>query len=158
MGCAGAHVSGSHRLDEGTQLGQQGVLRVDLQLLQIDSPLAVRPCIQAAGDRDRLPEKVDGELTVALEEADPAHGLGETRLAVRFATHPPGKPMRALAMSTLSLITGTPIASMRVGSSPTSRWIRSRSWIIRSRTTSTSVPRPGNGPRLWASTNRGLRL
>ena len=38
-------------------------------------------------------------------------GVGETRLAVRFATQPPGNTRRAFAMSTRSLTTGTPTRS-----------------------------------------------
>ena len=61
------------------------------------------------------------------------------------ATQPLAKRTRALAMSSCALATGAPTAStLSIGLS-TSDSTRSRSWIIRSRITDTSVPRGLNG-------------
>ena len=78
-----------------------------------------------------------------------------TRLAVTLTTQPPSKRRRALAMSSRPESTGTPTASTATSGVPTSSWIRSMSWIIRSSTTSTSVPRRLNGATRWDSTNSG---
>ncbi len=85
-------------------------------------------------------------------------GAFEIRLAVRFATQPLGNVNRALAMSMFRVSTGMPTASMRSGCSPRICCRMSRSWIIRSRTTSMSVARSEKGPMRWASTKRGLRM
>ena len=67
------------------------------------------------------------------------------RLAVMVATQPLAKRTRALAMSSCGLATAAPTAStLSIGLS-TSESMRSRSWIIRSRITETSVPRGLNG-------------
>ena len=68
-----------------------------------------------------------------------------TRLAVTLATQPPAKRSLALAMSSRPESTGTPTASSASSGRPTRSWIRSMSWIIRSSTTSTSVPRSREG-------------
>ncbi len=78
-----------------------------------------------------------------------------TRLAVTLATQPPSKRSRAFAMSSRPDSTGTPTASTAASGWPTSSWIRSMSWIIRSSTTSTSVPRAENGATRWDSMNKG---
>ena len=63
--------------------------------------------------------------------------------------------MRAFARSSWGPKTGTPTASIRSASSPT-RWLtRSRSWIIRSITTPTSVERRVNGASRWTSRKAG---
>ena len=74
-----------------------------------------------------------------------------TREAVIVATAPLAKRMRALAMSACSLATAAPTASTLSISLATSDRIRSRSWIIRSRITDTSVPRCLNGAMRVAS-------
>ena len=58
-------------------------------------------------------------------------------------------------MSSRAESTGTPTASTWASGRSTSCWIRSMSWIIRSSTTSTSVPRGVNGARRWDSMNSG---
>ena len=74
-------------------------------------------------------------------------GLSETRLDVTFAIQPLAKLIRALAMSGLSVRTGTPTASTRCTGERTKLAIMSMSWIMRSNTTSTSVPRSTNGAK-----------
>ncbi len=75
----------------------------------------------------------------------------EMRLAVIVATAPLTKRMRALAMSSCAEATAAPTAStLSIGLS-TSASTRSRSWIIRSRITETSVPRGLNGAMRVAS-------
>ena len=81
-----------------------------------------------------------------------------TRLAVTLATQPPSKCSLALAMSSRPESTGTPTASTAASGAPTSSWIRSMSWIIRSSTTSTSVPRGWNGAMRCDSTNSGRSI
>ena len=80
---------------------------------------------------------------------------GETRLAVIVATAPLTKRMRALAMSSCWLATAAPTASTLSIWLATSDRIRSRSWIIRSRITDTSVPRGLNGAMRVASIYSG---
>ena len=84
------------------------------------------------------------------------------RLDVMFATHPLSNSSRTFAMSADLLSTGTPTACTSFTALPT-RWrMISRSWIIRSSTTLTSVPRGcrpsrggGYGASRCASMNRG---
>jgi hypothetical protein len=78
------------------------------------------------------------------------------RLAVTFAMQPVENRRRAFAMSYLSVSTGTPTASIDVGSAFTSARMMSRSWIIRSNTTSMSRLRSGNTPSRCTSMNRGV--
>ncbi len=72
-----------------------------------------------------------------------------------FATAPPSKVTRALAMSVLPVSTGTPTASTVSTGRPASPRTRSMSWIIRSSTTATSVPRGLKGARRCDSMKRG---
>ena len=81
--------------------------------------------------------------------------LSDTRLAVTLAMQPFAKRSRAWAMSTDGVRTGTPTASMERTDEVVMLRIRSRSWIIRSSTTSTSVPRSVKGARRWHSMKRG---
>ena len=77
---------------------------------------------------------------LGAELADP-----RDRIALTVATQPLEKRTRALAMSSCGLATAAPTAStLSIGLSTSAR-IRSRSWIIRSRITETSVPRCLNG-------------
>jgi len=78
------------------------------------------------------------------------------RLAVTLAMQPLAKRRRALAMSNLSVSTGTPTASIALTSDFTSARMMSRSWIIRSNTTSMSRLRSGNTPSRWTSMKRGV--
>ncbi len=64
-----------------------------------------------------------------------------TREAVALATQPLAKRMRALAMSISAENTGVPTASMLTIGAPTMVCTMSMSWIMRSSTTFTSVPR-----------------
>ena len=77
------------------------------------------------------------------------------RLAVRLAMHPDAKRSRTLAMSTCPVSTGTPTASIAATSSPTAVRTMSRSWIIRSKTTSTSRLRGEKAPMRCTSMKRG---
>ena len=72
----------------------------------------------------------------------------EMRLAVRFATQPFANSIRALAMSGVSLITETPLAWIFFTSDFTTLRMISISWIMRSSTTGTSVPRGLNSASL----------
>jgi len=63
------------------------------------------------------------------------------RLAVTFAMQPFSKRSRTFAMSSLLLKIGTPTARMSTTLDFTRCRMISRSWIIRSRITLTSVPR-----------------
>src|SRR5262249_21932776 len=83
--------------------------------------------------------------------------LSETRLAVTLAMQPLAKRSRALAMSTDGVSTGTPTASIARTGDGTMLRIRSRSWIMRSSTTSTSVPRSPNVGEPLALDEAGLR-
>ena len=58
-------------------------------------------------------------------------------------------------MSTEGVRTGTPTASTERSGDCTMERITSRSWIIRSSTTSTSVPRSVKGASRWHSMKRG---
>ena len=78
------------------------------------------------------------------------------RLAVTSATQPFANRMRALAMSISSVNTGAPIASIEAIGERTMCSIRSMSWIMRSSTTETSVPRGLNGASRFDSMKRGL--
>ncbi len=64
-----------------------------------------------------------------------------TRLAETSATQPSANSMRALAMSTAGVSTGKPLARTAVISLRAKLRIRSMSWIMRSSTTFTSMPR-----------------
>ena len=77
------------------------------------------------------------------------------RLAVRLATQPFSNVIRALAMSGLSLTTATPLACTFFTGDPTTVSTMSMSWIIRSSTTLTSVPRGLNCARRCVSMNMG---
>ena len=77
------------------------------------------------------------------------------RLAVTSATQPFAKRMRAFAMSISSVNTGAPIASIDAIGERTMCSIRSMSWIMRSSTTLTSVPRGLNGASRFDSMKRG---
>ncbi len=77
------------------------------------------------------------------------------RLAVRLAMHPLSNRSRALAMSNFGVNTGTPTASIDVTGERTSDRITSRSWIIKSKTTSISRLRSGNTPSRCTSMKRG---
>src|SRR5439155_960323 len=79
----------------------------------------------------------------------------ETRLAVRFATQPLANVSRAFAMSMRGVSTGTPTACTSITRDLVSQSARSRSWIMRSRITSTSMPRGTIGASRCASMNRG---
>ena len=79
----------------------------------------------------------------------------DTRLAVMFATAPASNVMRAFAMSTNGVNTGTPTAETDATPPPTNVRTRSMSWIIRSSTTATSEPRGLNGASRSLSMNRG---
>ena len=68
-----------------------------------------------------------------------------TRLAVTLAMHPLAKRSRAFAMSTEGVSTGTPTASTERSAEGTMVRMTSKSWIMRSETTSTSVPRSVKG-------------
>ena len=70
-----------------------------------------------------------------------------TRLADRLATQPLANSMYAVAMSMSRVSTRKPLALTRFTSERASATTRSRSWIIRSSTTSTSTPRALNGAR-----------
>ena len=78
-----------------------------------------------------------------------------TREAVALATQPFAKRMRALAMSISSENTGVPTASMAAIGAPTMVCTMSMSWIMRSSTTFTSVPRSRYGASRWHSMKRG---
>ena len=77
--------------------------------------------------------------------------FSEMRLAVMVATQPFWKRTRALAMSSCSLLTAAPTASTLAIGLSTKERTRSRSWIIRSRMTETSVPRGLKGAMRAAS-------
>ena len=79
----------------------------------------------------------------------------DTRLAVMLATAPASNVIRALAMSTNGVSTGTPTADTERTPPPTNVRTRSMSWIIRSSTTATSEPRGLNGASRSLSMNRG---
>ena len=79
----------------------------------------------------------------------------DTRLAVMFATAPASNVIRAFAMSTNGVSTGTPTADTCDTPPPTNVRTRSMSWIIRSSTTATSDPRGLNGASRSLSMNRG---
>ena len=73
------------------------------------------------------------------------------RLAVRLATQPSSKVIRALAMSSNPPKTPTPTASTDRTGASTSDKTRSMSWIIRSRTTPMSVDRKVYVPKRSAA-------
>src|SRR5213076_3332229 len=79
----------------------------------------------------------------------------DTRLAVRFAMAPLANSMRAFTMSTWGVRIATPVARTSVAGARTSSNTRSRSWIIRSRITATSVPRGWKGASRSICRNRG---
>jgi hypothetical protein len=79
----------------------------------------------------------------------------DTRLAVISATAPPSKTSLALAMSIRDVSTGVPTAWNESRGLSTRPSTRSMSWIIRSSTTPTSVPRGPNGASRSDSRKRG---
>jgi len=81
-----------------------------------------------------------------------------TLLAVMLAMQPDSKRSLALAMSTESVSTGTPTASREATGDPTRARMMSRSWIMMSRITSTSVPRALKGLMRCASMNMGSTM
>ena len=83
-------------------------------------------------------------------------GRGLIRLAVTLATHPFSKVSRAFTMSSCPPNACAPRAYTSLTGLRTSDRIRSRSWIIRSRTTPMSVDRPVNGPCRSASISLGV--
>src|SRR5579883_1224098 len=82
-------------------------------------------------------------------------GLKETQLAVKLATQPDENSRRTLAMSVLPERIGRPTArTSRTGELTKDRTM-SRSWIMRSKTTSTSRARGVKTLRRWTSKNMG---
>ena len=82
-------------------------------------------------------------------------GVWEIRLAVTLATAPFSNLMRALAISSSSDTTATPEASMDFTGDLTSERMTSISWIMRSSTTATSLPRGWNCAMRCDSKKRG---
>src|SRR5579883_2529732 len=91
--------------------------------------------------------KINGDIFVGLEITELPHLLGATLLAVRLATAPSSNSTRALAISTLSESTGRPTARTSRTGAETIQSSRSKSWIMRSKTTSTSRLRGLKTPR-----------
>jgi len=81
--------------------------------------------------------------------------IAPVRLAVMFAMQPDAKRRRTLAMSYFGVSTGTPTASIEVTSERTIARMISRSWIMRSNTTSMSRLRSGKALSRCTSMNRG---
>ena len=79
----------------------------------------------------------------------------EMRLTVMLAVQPSVNTMRALAMSVSGVTTGAPAVRIWSMSAWTMERMMSMSWIIRSSTTSTSVPRSLNTDSRCASMNSG---
>ena len=78
-----------------------------------------------------------------------------TRLVASVATMPFSNTTRASATSFHRVATDTPLAATETTGDAASVSTRSMSWIIRSRTTSTSTARPDHGVRRTHSISRG---
>ena len=108
-----------------------------------------RSC-SAAAPRNRPTDSPPGRTA-----ASAARSSAEMRLAVIVATQPFSNRTRALAISSNWLETAAPSASTLAIGLLTRLSTRSRSWIIRSRITETSVPRGLNGAMRVASIYSG---
>ena len=142
-----------HRVDEILELEPQRLGVGHRQLAAVDARAGV-------ADHDLvelgfLLREIDADVGARLEERTLRIVSKLMRLAVRLAMQPEAKVRRTLAMSMRGDSTGTPTASMAVTSLPMAASSTSRSWIIRSNTTSMSRLRSRKPLSRCTSTNPG---
>ncbi len=143
-------LAGFDGVEKGVELQLQRLGGFDRQLLEGDA--------LGSADREnrrRLLRVIERNILPGLEKAELSTFSVETRLAVRLAMQPSANSSRTFAISTFGERIEIPAARMSFNSRLASASTISRSWIIRSSTTSTSRLRSVNTLMRWISKNSG---
>ena len=144
-----ACVAGRDAVEKGVDLGGKIVLRRERRPSRSTGP----PWWPVQGP---APPRSATEKPARLGDTQrPFASGGERGLAARVATTPLAKVSRASATSFVAVAIEAPDAATETTGAPASVSARSMSWIIRSRTTSTSVARPVHGVRRTQTIRRG---